>query len=357
MSTRRRISARLQRVTLFVAALVWCAGQAATALACGGGFGKVDLGEHQAIAVGFRDGVETYVFAPEFCGAPEAFGLIVPIAGALQDDPAVAPTRLFSQLEALSAPSIERVRKCKSNVKSRGVAAGSKGGDDNIQVVSQGTVDIFDWVELSANDTSALTDWLDDNEFEYDSSAMAAFDEYIERDFRFVAFKVSPKRADESQEQLCGTFGPIALHIETTKPVVPLRIVVAHSDSSWQRYTWDVFVASEQQMRAESSKLDTELRFSGELDAKMLTTYSAVSSLATKGDRLTWLRVTFDADVADDLWLVPNAKPTDFRATTQLPDYVDCDGCSVAGGEASHGGDWLPALVVIAVLRMRRRRI
>jgi len=86
---------------------------ATPALACGGGYGQdVALADSQIMALSFRDGVETYVFQPAFCGSSAAFGLVLPVPNVLQSDPSVVDDELFPALFELSKPTVEVVESC-----------------------------------------------------------------------------------------------------------------------------------------------------------------------------------------------------------------------------------------------------
>src|SRR5512140_2342213 len=83
------------------------------ALACGGGFGQgLTIRPSQTIVVAYRDGVETYIFGPHFCGAATEFGLILPVPATLTQDPGLGSAALSTELEAISAPAVVTQEVC-----------------------------------------------------------------------------------------------------------------------------------------------------------------------------------------------------------------------------------------------------
>ena len=58
-------------------------------LPCGAPFGMgIEANPQQDIIVAYKDGAETYVFQPTFCGTASNFGLILPIPSTLTASPA-----------------------------------------------------------------------------------------------------------------------------------------------------------------------------------------------------------------------------------------------------------------------------
>jgi len=225
-------------------------------------------------------------------------------------------------------------------------------------VLGGGRVDVFEWVLLEASSSSDLTDWLDENDFPYDSYATEAFDSYVEDGFKFVTFRVSP---DELDGQDCGTFGPIALSFETDAPIVPLRIATAHEDAAWKSFAWTVYAVSDTQLEAESTDLESNTRFSGAVDDDALNQWPALAEIAEIGDRVTELRVQFEGEsLTSDLRLRATATE-DFRRTETLIQVTGCDddgdassGCAVGSSSSAGRISWL-MLGALFLLRARRR--
>jgi len=150
------------------------------AFACGGGFGEaLTITPKQTIIIRHHEGEETYAFSPEFCGAAAEFGLILPIPSTITLEPALLDKQTFDAFEDLSAPKTEYRDVCRGRTGSAGMDAGvaSDGGTDNaVEVINSGQVGIFDWTLLRADESAAVTEWLDANQYPYDEKGVEHFD-------------------------------------------------------------------------------------------------------------------------------------------------------------------------------------
>ena len=337
--------------------------RAAPALACGGGFGpELEVEPDQTVALSYRDGIETYVFQPAFCGGGAAFGLILPIPAALEEEPSVADEDLFEALEELTAPTIEIDEVCEPDGDSKGSRGGTAdGGASNdpgfgAQVLSGGRVDVFDWVLLEAESASDLTQWLDDNGFPYDARSMQTFASYVDEGFDFVAFKISEGALDGDD---CGTFGPIQLRFASETPIVPLRMVTAHEDATSSLFRWRVFAFSDTARSLSAARGDFAgtlvPRFSGSIDEAALERLPVLGALAQPGDMLAELEVEFEgATLASDLEL-DEGTLADLRRVERVRRYKKCDGCSVTSARDGMPA-WYAIVAALAFVAQRRRR-
>lgn len=166
----------------------------ATALACGDGVSPTyapsfRIDPNRTIAVQFDEGVERYVFDVRFCGAPDDFGLILPIPNAPTSPPRMSPVS-FRELARRTLPIIS----CsEGGCGGLGASAddGTVYGDAGIEVVGTGEVSVFDYVILSARDVSTLEDWLRANDYVFNPKAHDIYQSYVERGWVFVAFKIN----------------------------------------------------------------------------------------------------------------------------------------------------------------------
>src|SRR5512143_1096636 len=135
---------------LFILTLAW----PLAALPCGGGFGQgLSIDPSQKIVLVHKNGVETYIFSPHFCGRAAEFGLILPVPDKLVANPTLGDRKLVDELEAYTAPKIEKQRACYGRQGGRdagGISRGD-GGSNGVTVVNRGQVGIFDWVLLKAD--------------------------------------------------------------------------------------------------------------------------------------------------------------------------------------------------------------
>ncbi|MCC6747898.1 MAG: DUF2330 domain-containing protein [Deltaproteobacteria bacterium] len=301
------------------------------ALPCGGGFGDgLHIDPSQRILIAFRGTSETYVFNPHFCGQAAEFGLVLPVPGKLLANPSLADVKLFAELEALSAPRIEKRTACLGD---RGVPEpggwGGKGPDagaSQVTVVNKGQVGIFDWVLLKADTAAAFTDWLDANKFPYDKASAATFGHYVTQGWYFVAFKITAdSKAPPPGSQLCGDLGPLTLAFETRTAVIPARIAALGGSAS-QPFGWRVFTLAAEQQRTLTKGVAGQLRFSGSLSSAQLAGTPELAKLALAGDRLTKLDLQFwGSALTGDISLEKDPAQADFRQTIYETTYVKCD--------------------------------
>jgi len=349
------------------------------AFPCGGGFGEQLVVEpEQEIVIAHRNGVESYLLSPQFCGAATEFGLILPIPGVLVRDPTLggdgtppAPdATLFDELANLSQPDVEYVEVCSSSSPSCVGCMGSEslsGGDKSngpggrfqgVDVIDAGQVGQFTWSLLLATNTAAFTDWLTANSFPYDAQATTRFDHYVTRAWYFIAFKVTAGAAGPpAGQKLCGDLGPILLEFEAAQPVIPARIAAVETAERGGNYLWRVYAIAPTQLRNNSiAALDSMLYFSGPLSASLLSSYPQLGLMALPDERLTVLDISFWAGaVDDDIYFADDPNPYAFRSVRieQIP--VEC-GCSGIGSNGFSTGLLLVVLGILLGLGRRLRR-
>jgi len=205
-----------------------------------------------------------------------------------RSDPALESDKVFTQIEAATAPVIVEHAFCKDNsvgcVGSVGSAAGGASIDKGVHVVDEGRVGQFDWTLIKADTAKAFTDWLDTNSYPHDAASESHFEYYVSKGWYFVAFKVTTGvGAPKPGSQLCGALGPISLSFATDSPVVPARIA-AVSASDTIPLTWRIYTIADRQY-ATASPFTSKLRFSGLLSADDRTTAPELSALVEQTDR------------------------------------------------------------------------
>jgi hypothetical protein len=342
------------------------------ARACGGFYAQdVEVSPDQEIVVVHRGGVETYIFRPHFCGVAKDFGVILPVPATLIQSPTLADNALYDDLDRFTAP--EQIQICRSSGDGVGCGSSDEGtgapgsvrfGNEPppINVIQTGQVGQFDYVLLQATSVAAFTDWLDQNGYPHGAVGGVdpnadAYEYYVTKQWYFVAFKVTASTtAPPAGQRLCGDLGPIGLSFAAAQPVVPARIASVNVNAS-QAPQWRVFVIAAQQQRLASySSFRSYLYFSGALHSTELSGYPALSTVARDGERLTVLNVVFPVGtgINEDIDIENSPTSTDFRTQTEV--YVDCGGCTAAGGGAVQLVDIGLILGVPAIVRRIRRR-
>ena len=352
------------RRLLACAAGAWVLLAAPAALPCGAAFGpSINIDPKQDIILVWKDNLETYVFQPVFCGTSTDFGLILPVAASLSQQPTLTEQQAFTTAAALSEPHKRRVDQHSSVGCGPGStdSAGSKGADNGTTVVASGRVGILDWVQLKADTVSDFTKWLTDNGYPYSSTSSSVFSYYVEQGWYFLAFRISQEVAPDGQT-ICRALGPIKLSFPTAVPVIPSRMASAGSspDGTYRQFAWRVFGIT---------RGDAELGFAGGETVDRVRWYSGAISatdapsfagLAEAGDRLTRLALTFYAyatpESTPDVGLAL-APPRDYRGTEDVYVY-DGSACSLGWdrGSSHVALPLLAGVAIVGLLGWRRRR-
>lgn len=312
--------------TLLAVALI-----APAALPCGAPFGTgINADPKQDIAVVHKNGTETYVFQPRFCGSAKEFGLILPVPAKLSKQPELSKAAVFTKLDEIAQPEYVYTTACRDprgTGGSRGTGIAGTGGS-GATVVSSGTVGFMDYAQLETSSLDALTAWLTANGYPYDSVATSAFDYYVKKGWLFLTFRVS--QGELTGETTCKDLGPVKFSFPTVIPVVPTRMATARSkDASGvlsyaSGFSWRIFgiTASSQQIGfADGASSTRVLNFSGLLDSTMVP---ALDGLALAQDRATKMTITFSyGSTAPDVGLSLVAGQ-DYRETVKVVSYVTC---------------------------------
>jgi len=337
------------RTKLALATLLAVALAAPAALPCGAPFGNgINVDPRQDIVVVHKNGAETYVFQPRFCGTAQEFGLILPVPAKLSAQPTLSKAAVFTQLDDVSQPTIVYTTVCNSrNSGSGGGSGGSTGSaaadTGSTTVVSSGTVGFMDYSQLEASSVDALTTWLDTNGYPYDSLAKAAFESYVTKGWLFVAFRVN-QGAVPNGSTICKDLGPIKLTFPTAEPVVPTRMATARARDTTGMlsygvgFSWQVFgitAGNDQIGFADGTSSSRTLNFSGLLTA---TDVAQLDGLAVAGDRAVKLNLSFSYGSTDPDVALTEGAAKDYREVITKSVYVQCyDGGLVDSGPVSIG--------------------
>jgi hypothetical protein len=314
--------------------LAWASGMAAwlaagTALPCGAPFGSnIAVDPHQDIIISWKDGVETYVFQPTFCGTAQDFGLILPVPSLLSQQPSLSSQQAFTTAAALSEPTRrEVVHKNGGCGGSGSLAGGSKNGsDDGTAVVASGQVGFLDWVQLKADTPSSFTEWLTSNGYPYSSDSASVFSYYVAKGWYFLAFRISQEAAPGGGT-VCKALGPVALSFPTSVPVVPSRMASA-GNSSGATMWWRIFGITRGDTQLSFPNVTDQyggLWYSGSINAADVP---SLGGLAEAGDRLTRLILHFYSGSTTSDADLTLTTPADYRGIQDVVVYDD-SACSV----------------------------
>lgn len=332
---------------------------ARAALPCGAPFGTgINVNPQQDIIVAYKGGVETYVFQPTFCGTASNFGLILPVPSTLTTFPELSNQQAFTTVDSLSQPTYVTVTSCTGGTGGgRGTGGlSSSPVDAGTTVVSSGRVGFLDWAQLKADTVASFTDWLTFNGYPYSTTASSVFTYYVEKGWYFVAFKINQRATPDGGSGLvCSALGPVKLSFPSAVPVVPSRMASASTPptSYGSGFSWRIFgiTPGDQQLAfSGGANSNRVLGYSGALAA---ADASSLAGLATAGDRLTKLTLTFSYASTDPDVGLSLASAVDYRETRYITQYVLCpdagtdtavDAISREAGDAGDSPDLGPPL-------------
>lgn len=145
--------------------------------------------------------------------SPEAAWILpVPSQASVQ----LASPQLFDTLQELTKPRVER----KQVPRGDGAAGGAAPGAGGVSVLERQNLGPFEVSTLAANDASALSDWLAQNQYEFPPELAGVLKPYVEQNWLYVAVKLAPESGGQA---LKGNLQPIWVTFESTEPVYPMR--------------------------------------------------------------------------------------------------------------------------------------
>ncbi|MEK6249520.1 MAG: DUF2330 domain-containing protein, partial [Planctomycetales bacterium] len=213
----------------------------------GGGTPIVRIGEQQTY-VFFKNGVETFVIRPGFSGKVDQFGMLIPFP----TPPAIrkVPDAIFPHIAAaVDPPEViidvrrhwERFSRRRGSKKKNGpkFAMSVDIEDQEVRVVRQEAVGMYEVAVLAAGSAAALKKWIDQNGFRYPDGMDDVCNQYIDKKWCFVAVKtkvgqkagLDPKPGQRQVDATLpagstfdGYVQAMGFRFETDELVVPMRL-------------------------------------------------------------------------------------------------------------------------------------
>lgn len=138
------------------------------------------------------------------------------------------------------------------------------GPRSSVDVVGRERLGPFDVARLTATDSGALGDWLDENGFTLPDRLDAALEPYVERKWEYVAIRLAPEDT-ASGLPLSGTLDPLHLTFASAEPVYPMRL----SRLATTPQALDLYVLAAHRMEPGSAigGEEPEVTFAGRLGA------------------------------------------------------------------------------------------
>ncbi len=208
----------------------------------------VRVGDQQTY-VFFKDGVEAFVIRPGFSGKVEDFGMLIPFP----TPPAIrkVPENVFHHVaSAIDPPEVvvnlnarfsarNRSNLLRSSAQTASAPGGFSLGPDQIKVINEEAVGMYEVAVLQAGSSAVLQKWMKEHKYKFPSGMDKVCDDYVDLRWCFVAVKtkvggksgVDPKpgRGEVNDKLPSGsTFDghvqAMGFRFKTEQLVVPMRL-------------------------------------------------------------------------------------------------------------------------------------
>ena len=213
-----------------------------TAGACGGFFCQTDPVDQVAERIVFTvndDDTVSSLIEISYVGEAADFSWILPIPEPIGAEDVAVPDDgeiVFDELHRLTdmtfldpdpsecvTESLDRLAMADSAAE-----AESAGG---VEVFASGEVGPFGFDVIGAEDPTALTSWLRDNNYQVDASMEPLIDVYVEEQFSFLAMRLLDGETAES-------ISPVEVTYPGTKPMIPLRLTAVAAFPEMPIFLW-----------------------------------------------------------------------------------------------------------------------
>ena len=192
---------------------------------------------------------QTLVVQPQFSGTATDFGLVMPFPSQPEVDE--APRKIFTHLEDLTNPLIE----FDDGPFPVDLSAGLEStADRGVEVIEQRDVGEYTATTLTATDSTALNEWLEDNGYEITQAKQDILDTYIEDGTAFfVALKINIAEAEtDSNGLLLGELDPMQFTFSSSDVMLPLRLM---ADTSGDIFDLLIYTISQNQLYVPGAEL------------------------------------------------------------------------------------------------------
>ncbi len=187
-----------------------------------GGFVSARPGEmaapDQRVAIAWDGRTQTMILATKAkTDHAKQIGWIIPIKSVQKPAVELANIQIFYELDEYFGP-------LKSETKNQR-AAGSVGGYDQIHVLEQKHLGIYEISILQATDGTQLYAWLKTNNFRLTANAPDILASYATSDFFLVAVRIDPTNDPEALKKMrSGLYHPLKISFPTNRAYFPLRV-------------------------------------------------------------------------------------------------------------------------------------
>ncbi len=162
----------------------------------------------QKTYVFYNDGVETFVIRPGFEGNVDNFGMLIPFPN--PPELRKVADNVFEHIaNAVDPPEVVvdlrmELMRCRDAMPMAATAMEADGAmafRDEVQVLKQEAVGMYEVAVLAAGSSESLKKWMDENGYQYPEGMDEVTNDYIEADWCFVAVKTKVGQKGEIEPQ------------------------------------------------------------------------------------------------------------------------------------------------------------
>jgi MYXO-CTERM domain-containing protein len=203
-----------------------------------------DLYNNATMVSLMREGKRTVLsMQNSYEGPPEDFAMVVPVPVVLKKkDVKTLPDGVFDRLDAVTAPRLVEYWErdpCSGpryvedeeggeEMAMEGPPAAPRGGSGGkVTVEAQFKVGEYDIVVLSSTESTALEDWLNQNDYNIPDGAAPYFKPYVQKGQYFFVAKINMDKVEYSDGE--AVLSPIRFHYDSEDFVLPVRLGLINS--------------------------------------------------------------------------------------------------------------------------------
>jgi hypothetical protein len=188
---------------------------------------QVEMALPEQRAFLYRQGeTEHMILSVQYNGATEEFAWVIPTENRAKVD--VQPGAPFHELWKVT--TLKPQQKPVGGAEATVVRAQPPGG---VQVLERKIAGPYDIAVLKASDSGGLYKWLRDNGFGLNQNTRNALDDYIKKDWYFVAARIRPDgRGNAGSALKNGTIAPLHIAYKAKELSYPLRVTAGNPGTS-----------------------------------------------------------------------------------------------------------------------------
>ena len=171
----------------------------------------------QKAVILYGNNTEHLILSVSFEGDAEDFAWVIPLPA--KPEIAVTDAELFWELSDFTATEIPS-----PGIGCMPFGGMSPGDQEGVDVIEEQVVGPYATAILSATNATALVDWLNTNGYIFPEDGEEIVNEYIEKEWYFVATKINAVEEDTGYTLAEGAIEPIVLSFASDEIVYPLRI-------------------------------------------------------------------------------------------------------------------------------------